>query len=196
MFVATYDGQLGQGRSSLPDQLTRYITTSAAIHALLAVPTYHIVQAVLSGNSAALLEQRPWSIYVLGLLYVVVPALLGAGNAALTRITGRSPVLSLLARVFGREAFEAGASAPSSGDHLLVGRTPGYVRVRLKRGGWVGGFWGAHEGGRMLAHASLYPEARELLLGRRGHSEVRLRRRWRSRRRPGHRYLPHRRARR
>lgn len=164
VYVAAYDGQLGQGRSSLPDRLTRYVTTSAVLHALLAPGTLLLAQQLSDIPSGSYLETNPWWALVPGVLYVAVPALAGAVHGTTIRVRGRSPI-SALFRLFPQSIRpETATAAPSSWDHLLVGRGPGYVRLRLRDGAWVGGFWGHHENRDVEAHASLSPEPRDLFL--------------------------------
>lgn len=162
--MAAYDSQMGQGRSSLPDRLTRYLTNSAALHAILAPVTYLLFQRAAETDAASLLDETPLMAFVPGAIYVALPAVLGIANAVVGRRSGRSLAGQVLSLLPERWQIDTTTSAPSSWDHLFVGRGPAYVRLRLRSGGWVGGFWGTHVGRGIDAHAALYPEARDLYL--------------------------------
>lgn len=164
VYVAAFDSQIGQGRSSLPDRLTRYVTTSAVLHAILAPVTYLLFTEAVSAPETGLLERSFIWALAPGLLYAALPALVGVLSATVTRNTRRSLLGQLLSLLPARWNLKTEMSAPSSWDHVLVGSGPAFIRARLRSGAWVAGFWGTHESRDVDAHAALYPEPRELFL--------------------------------
>jgi hypothetical protein len=168
-YVAAFDSQVGQGRSALPDRVIRYLTISAALHAVLAPATFVLwrVFADLQPRDIA-----PWLLWLPGLLYVAAPALLGAWQGRDTRRSDRGLVGRLAQLLAGLPrlqswvaSFETPASAASSWDQLFSRPHIGLIRARLRSNGtWVGGYWGQHTTRGLRGHASRFPDQGELLI--------------------------------
>lgn len=79
----------------------------------------------------------------------------------------------LLGRIVGRATYQrrrwarlltGPAPAPRAWDDLFTqSELTGWVVLRLKRGGWLGGYWGASPTTKLRSYAAGYPDAQDLL---------------------------------
>src|SRR2546423_323160 len=87
----------------------------------------------------------PWWLFLVPIAYLLVPALLGTTSGRAIR--SDNPQWRAFGRVVaGRDP------APRAWDFLFSSRPAAAVRLKLKDGGWLGGFFGAD------SYASGYPE--------------------------------------
>ncbi|HYP24288.1 MAG TPA: DUF6338 family protein, partial [Actinomycetota bacterium] len=94
----------------------------------------------------------PWGLWPLALAYVAVPLATGT-------LIGRG---TLEGQAWAA-AFTGPNPAPRAWDHFFSSRPDGWVRLRLKRGVWIGGIYGPPDVG-LPSYASGYPEAQDLFL--------------------------------
>lgn len=171
VYVATYDGQVGQGRSALPDRLIRYLTVSVVFHAVMApvsVVMWHQVSSAATDPTVG----TAWLLWLPALAYVAIPGLIGAWHGRATRRSGRTFIGRLAAStgVPSRlcawlATFEVATGAASSWDHVFgTADQGGLVRARLRSGAWLGGYWGEHQRRTLRSHATAYPDQGELFL--------------------------------
>ncbi|MFD0356653.1 DUF6338 family protein [Streptomyces sp. NPDC127110] len=134
------------GQRELGERVLRAVTASVVLDALYVIVAGPQLLALARGTKAhgweGLARDPRLSGLVALLLFVLVPAAAAAG-------------VSLRERRRLRGRFHA---TPTAWDHMFRDRGPCFVRVRLKSGGWAGGWFGAR------SFASSYPNPGELFL--------------------------------
>lgn len=152
LYVWSFERQVGNWGVGLSDRLFRFFGTSALVHVAIAPGSYWFwANHVSDGDVAA---GRPLSLWVWAALvaYVVVPFSVGARVGRGTR-EGASWA-----------AFFTGPNpAPRAWDHFFASRPDGWIRLRLKRGVWVGGVYAPSDEG-LPSYAAGYPEPQDLFL--------------------------------
>jgi hypothetical protein len=96
----------------------------------------------------------PWWLWALVVAYVVVPTACGhvVGHGTRRRrpwalkVTGPSPAPRAWDHLFGREGLT------------------GWIRLRMKDGGWIAGAYAQSDAGGLRSYAAGYPEAQDLFL--------------------------------
>lgn len=149
LYVWAFEREVGRWGIGLADRVLRFFGGSAIFHAVMAPATYWLWARDWKHVAAG--EPLSWLLWLAPLAYVLIPSgagvLVGSavrrGDRKLSWIAGRSP-------------------APRSWDHLFGGQPDGWVRMRLKSGGWIGGVW-AQVGDRR-SYAAGYPEDQDLFL--------------------------------
>ncbi|MFI9811553.1 DUF6338 family protein [Saccharothrix variisporea] len=134
------------GERNLGERVLRAITASILLDSLYAIAAGPELLRLARGNRSTGwdgISQQPrviglWAL----LLFVVVPALAAGG-------------VSLWQRRRLRARFR---TTPTAWDHMFRHRGSCFVRVRLKDGTWVGGWYGSG------SYATSYPEPAELFL--------------------------------
>lgn len=111
-----------------------------SVYALTAGPW--LVSLLRDGGRAALLDRPRVTGATALLLVMVVPALVAYGES----------------RWRERRSPSRQVTVPSAWDHLFAGRSSCFVRIRLKDGSWIAGWYG----GRSLAAS--YPHGRDIFL--------------------------------
>lgn len=153
-YVFAYERQAGAFGVGLPDRFVRFLAASAVMHALLSAGTYALYrEAVLSGDLSA--GRVPlWAVEVAAVAYLALPTV--AGTAVGRGKKNGRPWASLLV---------GPSPEPRAWDYLWSGRPVGFVRARLKSGGWIGGYFASHDGRE--SYAAGYPEPGDLYIARR-----------------------------
>lgn len=153
-YTFAFERLAGSFGVSLSDRLVRFTAASAVFHALfsgielLLYRKFVISGRLVAGSLAA------WQFEIVSLLYVLLPTAVGSlvGHGRNQR--------------WGWVSWLTGASPePRAWD--FVWTQPGttwLVRLRLKSGAWVAGFFGNVEGAPP-SYAAGYPEAQDLFLG-------------------------------
>jgi hypothetical protein len=151
LYVWGFEREAGQWGVSTSDRVLRFIGASAIIHALIAPLTWLLWRSEV--RTAELAEGRTawWLIWIVALVYVGVPSLVGIGVGRAARqdqkwvrwMAGPHP-------------------APRAWDHLFASEPTGWVRIKLRSGTWVGGLFATVETGR--SYAAGFPHDRDLLL--------------------------------
>jgi len=154
LYTWAFERQAGAWGIGLSDRLLRLVGWSAIFHVLAAPLSYELYrQYIYSGRLRSAEALPPW-IWLVSLLYVAIPIAVGwlVGDATRARkpwsqlITGPSP-------------------APRAWDHLFSIRDlEGWVRIRLKSGGWLIGAYARADAYRIRSYAAGYPEQQDLFL--------------------------------
>ena len=153
-YTFAYERLAGAYGVSLSDRLIRFLAASAIFHALLSGLELWLYRTAFLSGRWSRGEIAAWQFEVMALTYVLLPTavgtLIGHGRkerwAWVALLTGASP-------------------EPRAWDHVWT--RPGVtsvVRLRLKSGSWVAGFFGNVEGAPR-SYAAGYPEAADLFLG-------------------------------
>lgn len=154
-YVWAVERQLGAWGSGASDRAMRLVGTSAVFHVFVAPLSYWLWSEVIRRGTLARGERLSWLYWLVPGAYVGIPWALGT---LLGWMCGRRR----LPRPFDRVLLPR---SPRAWDHLWCDPTlRGWVRVRLKSGGWLVGAFGAKFKGGPTAHASRYPEAGDLWL--------------------------------
>lgn len=153
-YTFAFERVAGSFGVSLSDRLIRFTAASAVFHALFSGPELLLYREFVVSGRVARADVSPWQFELLALVYVLLPtavgSLVGHGRNKrwrwVTWLTGASP-------------------EPRAWDYAWT--RPGttmVVRLRLKSGRWVAGFFGNVEGAP-ASYAAGYPEAQDLFLG-------------------------------
>jgi hypothetical protein len=154
LYVWAFERQAGGWGLSLSDRLLRFIGTSAVFQALGAPITYVLYGTYVHSGRLARGAALPWWLWALVVAYVVVPTACGhiVGHGTRRRrswalkITGPSPAPRAWDHLFGREALT------------------GWIRLRMKEGGWIVGAYAQSDTGGLRSYAAGYPEDQDLFL--------------------------------
>jgi Family of unknown function (DUF6338) len=151
LYVWAFERFAGAWGVRLSDRVLRFVEVSAVLHALLAPLTYWLwIEFVRSGRLIA--GDVPFALWLVPLLYVSTPILLGSLVGSATRHQAR-----WAKQITGPEP------APRAWDHLFGSHPDGWIRLRLKSGIWLGGAY-TRETETHKAYAAGYPEDQDLYL--------------------------------
>lgn len=153
-YTFAFERVAGSFGVSLSDRLVRFTAASAVFHALFSGPELLIYRNVVATGRLERADVSALLFEMLALSYVLLPTAIGSlvGHGRnkrwqwVTWLTGNSP-------------------EPRAWDYVWT--QPGttmIVRLRLKSGRWVAGFFGNVEGAPG-SYAAGYPEAQDLFLG-------------------------------
>lgn len=148
LYVWGFERQVGRWGIGLPDRVLRFVGVSAFAHVLAAPLTYWAWVEV----SSPVEGRPPWWVWLALIAYVAGPFVVGSLVGRGTRhgwswtlvLTGPDP-------------------APRAWDHFFASRPDGWLRLRLKSGGWVAGSY-VPSGTRLSSYAAAYPESQDLFL--------------------------------
>jgi hypothetical protein len=153
-YTFAYERIVGAFGVSLSDRLVRFAAASAIFHALLSGPEYLLYREMITNGRLARAEVSPWAFQALAVVYVFLPTAAGStlgfgrqhGWRWVTWLTGTSP-------------------EPRAWDYLWRRQGVTYVlRLKLKSGTWLGGFFG-NIPGSPTSYAAGYPEEQDIFLG-------------------------------
>jgi hypothetical protein len=134
------------GERNLGERVLRAVTASIALDSIYVIVAGPSLVQLVRGTGAtgwAGVVEQPRLVGLLALLlFVVIPAVAAAGMALWER----------------RRAPARYRTTPTAWDHMFGRRGSCFVRVRLKDGTWVGGWYGAD------SYATSYPDPGELFL--------------------------------
>jgi hypothetical protein len=147
LYVWSYERIVGRWGIGLADRLLRFFGVSVIFHAVAAPATYRIWHDYLGTNALRPKELLPWWLWLVALLYVAVPSVLGTVVGSATKKGQDWPKL-----------LTGATPAPRAWDFLFSGEPKGWILLRLKSGRWVGG---AYRDGSYIA---AYPEPADLFL--------------------------------
>lgn len=152
-YTFAYERLAGAYGVSLADRLIRFLAASAIFHALFSGPELLLYRAWIGSGDLSRGDVNPWLLEAIAIAYVLLPtaagSLVGYGRRQRWRwvgaLTGTSP-------------------EPRAWDHVWTqpGRTL-VVRLKLKSGPWLAGFFGNVEGAPQ-SYAAGYPEVADLFL--------------------------------
>jgi hypothetical protein len=149
LYVWAFERQAGRWGIGLSDRLLRFVGGSALFHAAAAPLTYWVWTD--QAPSARASEPLTWWLWLLVLAYVGAPSVLGT-------VVGRG----VRAEKPWTTWFTGPDPAPRGWDHLFGQKADGWVRLRMKSGGWLGGAFADANGRR--SYAAGYPEPQDLYL--------------------------------
>jgi hypothetical protein len=153
LYTWSFERQVGQWGIALSDRILRFVGTSAVFHAFLAPVTYWVyAEQIATGRLARGAPLSLWW-WLTVFAYVFVPYSLGLLVGYATRKHWWWATL-----LTGRDA------APRAWDYLFGAQPAGYVRLRLKSGGWLAGYVGTREDGRRRAYFAGLPHPQDLYL--------------------------------
>jgi hypothetical protein len=148
VFLWTFERMAGPVGARGTDRLVRAVAWSALIDALGSLWLYSFGLRIAGGDTP-----RPFVLWATSIVFVLVaPVVLGV----LLGIGRRQGVSRRLTESLGR--FAPLDPTPTAWDFALSGDEPRFVRVRLKDGTLVGGFFGSR------SYASSYPEAQDIFI--------------------------------
>ena len=132
----------------LSDRLLRFFGIAAVFHALAAPATYLIWHSYVRDGALGKSELVPLWLWVVVLLYVVVP--LASGGVLAVAVANEKP--------WTRWVIGRSDPAPTAWDFVFSDERSAWIRLKLKSGTWVGGAYaeGSYSGG--------YPEPADLFL--------------------------------
>lgn len=149
LYIWSFESVAGRWGVVLSDRLVRFLGASAIIHAILAPVTYWLWS---SQWSVAASGEAGWMLWFVPASYVAGPLVIGA-------LVGRA---SLEGRRWARW-FTGPRPAPRAWDFLFRGERDGWVRLRLKSGGWLAGAYATADGA-LKSYSAGYPEEQDLFL--------------------------------
>ncbi len=149
-YVWCVERWVGRWGAGLPDTLLRFAGVSAVLHFILAPLTFVIVRRYTSVDLLA--RPFPWSHWLLVGMYLAIPALLGSG------------VGLGIQRQWRLIRFLSALRPPRAWDHVLARGRTGWVKIRLKSGAWLAGWYGRF--GQERAYAAGHPHSSDLYLVR------------------------------
>jgi Family of unknown function (DUF6338) len=151
-YLWTFERYAGRWGISLPDRVFRFVGISALFHAIAAPGTYALWHSLVrSGrwDDGGLILLAIWPVL---LAYAGLPAAAGAlvGRAVRRHRAGEGKRAAWIEWVTGP------APAPRAWDALFFGQPGGWILLKLKSGGWIGGELAAG------SYAAGYPESQDL----------------------------------
>jgi hypothetical protein len=157
VYIWSFERVVGRWGIGLSDRLLRFTATSAVFLACFSAPLYYLRRDYLHQrfvdvtghvhyeNRISAGQSLPWWLFLLPILYIAIPAVLG--NAAGRAVRSHAGIWRAVGRIAaGRDP------APRAWDFLFTSSPSAAVRLKLKDGGWVGGYFGAD------SYAAGYPE--------------------------------------
>jgi hypothetical protein len=153
-YTFAFERVAGSFGVSLSDRLVRFTAASAVFHALFSGPELLIYRTFVVSGRLERAEIIAWEFELLALGYVLLPTAVGSlvGH-------GRNRRWRWVSLLTG------GSPEPRAWDYVWTQPAKTMVvRLRLKSGRWVAGFFGNVEGAQG-SYAAGYPEAQDLFLG-------------------------------
>ena len=154
LYVWAFEREAGGWGLGVADRFLRFVGFSAVFHALAAPLTYIAYRDFVLTGRLAHGKALPLWLWIVPVLYVVVPALAGSliGNKT-------SAGKRWTRYVAGRSA------APRAWDHLFASHDlSGWIRLRLKNDDWIVGAYAPSDNRRLRSYAAGYPDAQDLYL--------------------------------
>ncbi len=148
-YVWSVERQVGRWGVGLPDTLLRYLSASAVLHFFLAPLSFVLWRDHLVG-STVIAKPFPTAAWLAAGLYLAIP--IGAGTLVGRGVHYRWRWITRLAAL----------RPPKAWDHLFGPNPSGWMKIKLKSGGWLGGLYGPF-GGRH-SYAAGHPHASDLYL--------------------------------
>ncbi|OXM68259.1 DUF6338 family protein [Amycolatopsis vastitatis] len=137
---------------SFSDRLVRFLAASALMHAVLAVGEYWVYRYLIVERRLVNGTASPWLLEILAIGYVLAPIAVGSVIGWGHRNHKRWGKLLVGAAV-----------EPRAWDYLWRHADRAIVRIKLKSGIWLAGYYGTSRDGRS-AYASSHPEEGDLYL--------------------------------
>ena len=155
LYVWAFEQQAGRWGSTAADRLQRFLGASAVILLLLLLPAlYGVYRTIIRRGDIAVGAAVGWWWWAAAVAFVAVPSIAG-------RIVG----LATRRRAPWVRVITGPAPAPRGWDHLFArADADGWLILRLKSGGWVGGLWGTSESSGLTSYAAGYPEQQDLFI--------------------------------
>ena len=159
LYAWGFESRVGQWGITRADRLARFVGGSAVFHALFAPLSYWIWDRYLRTGRLAHGRGVPLYLWPIAIGYVLVPFLAGTTSGLLLR--AKTPWRRRLSRW-----VNGSHPAPRAWDHLFASGTDGWIRLKLKGGGWIGGLYvNVKTGpGTRNSYASGYPYDQELYI--------------------------------
>ena len=151
LYIWGFEREAGRWGISAADRVLRFIGASALLHATAIPVTWTLWTSqvrsgrLASGRTSALL------LWASALLYVAIPATFGSLAGIGVRRQWRWVRI-----LVGRHP------APRAWDHLFASERPGWIRMRMKSGAWLGGAYANI--GPISSYAAGYPDAQDVYL--------------------------------
>lgn len=154
LYTWAFEQQAGRWGAQATDRLQRFVGASALFLAVELPLVYEFYRRFGVTRQIADGRALPAWVWLLPIAVVAIPLLLGrlAGRAAYQRkpwvrfLTGPAP-------------------APRAWDHLFAqADLNGWILLKLKDDGWLGGLWGTSEATTLTSYAAGYPEIQDLLI--------------------------------
>lgn len=142
--VERWTGAFGVSR---PDRVLRFTAASAAFVAVFAGPGYVVYRDFVKTGRLANGTVDPLQLWLVAVVYVAVPAVLGTLVGYGARENWR-----------WAEAIVSHAREPRAWDFVWGRGRQGLVRAKLMSGSWVAGLYVTTEQGGRVSYASGYPE--------------------------------------
>ena len=113
LYTWAFEQQAGPWSIGLPDRVLRFIGSSAVVHAFLAPATYELWRRFIEPGRVAHGEALPPAVWLVPIVYVVLPTLAGRRVGIATRrrkhwstlITGATPAPTAWDHIFGSEGL-------------------------------------------------------------------------------------------
>jgi hypothetical protein len=152
-YTLAYERVVGSYGGTARDRIVRLVTASAILQAIFSGLSYFIYRHLFVQESSQH-AANAFLVELISIVYVGVPVVTGSlvGHGIKK---GKKWAVAI-----GGNALE-----PRAWDYLWQQRPIGYVRLRMKSGVWVGGFYGPRSDGR-LSWAAGYPEVCDLYVAR------------------------------
>lgn len=151
LYIWSFERMAGRWGIGLSDRIFRFVGASAIFHAVLAPVTYWLWTS--RWPSIAIGDSHPRWLWLIAVVYVAAPLMVGTALGAVAR--GRS----------GWARWITGPDpAPRAWDYLFQGERDGWVRIKLKTGGWIGGAYATY--GELKSYSAGYPEQQDIFLAR------------------------------
>jgi hypothetical protein len=151
LYIWGFEREAGQWGISASDRVLRFIGASAVFHAVAFPVTFQLWRVqIRSGRLAA--GRANWVVlWVACLCYVAVPVAVGSVVGVGARQSRRWTRF-----VVGRHP------APKAWDHLFAREEPGWMRMKMRSGPWIGGLFA--DVGPIGPYAAGYPDAQDIYL--------------------------------
>lgn len=149
LYTWAFEQWVGAWRVRTRDRILRFLGTAAVFHALFA-PAEIWLWARFIGSGRVGTGDVPLGFWIAPLLYVGFPTALGS-------LIGRGTKAGKRWSAW----FTGRTSAPRAWDHFFFTNPDGWVRLKLRSGGWIGGAFARTRAGPQ-SYAAGYPEPQDL----------------------------------
>jgi len=151
-YTFAYERVAGSYGISFSDRLIRFLASSALLHAVFAAPDYLLYRYLIAEERLKNGDAAWWLLEVVALAYVLVPTAVGS-------LVGWGHKHHKKWAV----ALVGDAPEPRAWDYLWRHALQAIVRIKLKSGTWLAGYFGRTEDGR-CSYAAGHPEEGDLYL--------------------------------